>query len=129
MADLFEGLLQSSDGTAPVAGRPATLLASHCASCERTDFPRRPRCPRCFGEADPVALASGGRVVSSTAVLHQPPDAMIQAPYSIAMVRFDSGVEVLGVAEGDGAVLATGTAVSTEAFAFGDHVGFRFVRS
>jgi uncharacterized OB-fold protein len=82
----------------PVVGQEALLRASSCAHCRRWEFPYRDYCPGCGGR-DVVegSLGPQARVVGTTAVLHPPPGAMVETPYTVALAAFAEGVSVLGV--------------------------------
>jgi uncharacterized OB-fold protein len=80
-----------------VAGTTLRLAASACPVCERVDFPRRVACAQCLGSVGTVALGPSGVLRGFTAVLHQPPDAQMQAPYWVGDVEFAEGVSVVGL--------------------------------
>jgi uncharacterized OB-fold protein len=89
-------LLHAPDATDVAPGATLRLAASACPACERVDFPRRVACPQCLGDVDTVALGPSGVLRGFTAVLHQPPDAQLRAPYWVGDVEFDAGVSVVG---------------------------------
>jgi uncharacterized protein len=82
----------------PVVGQEALLRASSCPDCGRWEFPHRDYCPGC-GSRDVVegSLGPRARVVGTTAVLHPPPGALVETPYTVALAAFPEGVSVLGV--------------------------------
>jgi uncharacterized OB-fold protein len=78
-------------------GQPACLVASRCTGCARTEFPLRTRCPACGSTSGPEPLPSAGRLVGFTAVLHPPPGADVEVPYTVGVVEFDGRIRVLGL--------------------------------
>jgi uncharacterized protein len=84
----------------PKVGDDASLRASHCLSCGRWEFPYRDYCPGCGSQSvSDGALSSRARVIGTTAVLHQPPGALVEAPYTVALAAFPEGVSVLGLVQ------------------------------
>lgn len=82
-------------------GRPTALLASHCAGCGRTAFPRASRCLACGSCAEAVELAGPAEIDVRTAVLSQPPGALINAPYEVGVARFaEQRICVIGLLDG-----------------------------
>jgi uncharacterized OB-fold protein len=72
----------------------ATLVATHCAACGATTYPRVARCPGC-GAADgcrDTPLPSGGTVAEATVMTVPLPH--MPAPYAVGFVRLDNGVEL-----------------------------------
>lgn len=102
---------------APVPGAPNRLRASRCTSCDRVEFPVAERCPACGGEAAPVALSGEARLGPRTAVLHAPPDALVEVPYVVGVAEFPEGISVLGLVDTPGLeAAATGDAIETIAY-------------
>lgn len=81
----------------PVVGQPTRLAASRCESCGRTEFPRRSRCVLCGDQMTDVSLGPNARVLRHTSVEHQPPGALITAPYVVVAAAYEEGIAVLGV--------------------------------
>jgi uncharacterized OB-fold protein len=82
------------------AGRETALHASRCESCARVAFPQRVVCPACGAAAAVVELRGPATVRTRTSVLVQPPGALIQAPYDVAVAEFDAGLCVIGLVDG-----------------------------
>jgi uncharacterized OB-fold protein len=82
------------------AGSPTTLTAATCGDCGRVSFPVTDRCPACTGELIPTALAGPARLSVLTAVLAQPPGALIEAPYDVGVADFDEGIRIIGLVDG-----------------------------
>lgn len=79
-------------------GDRAFLRASTCDECGRTEFPAHEICPSCTTPSTVVPLGPTARLVSFTEVLHQPPGAEIDVPYTIVVAGFDShNLAVMGV--------------------------------
>lgn len=85
-----------------VPGAPAILLGSHCALCDRAEFPVRATCPSCGAVMNDLSLGPDARLRGFTAVLHQPPGALVQAPYVVGVAEFTAGIAVLGLLVGAG---------------------------
>jgi uncharacterized OB-fold protein len=57
-----------------------------------------PSCPACGAESEPTRLGPEATLVGFTRVLHQPPDARLNAPYAIAVAGFPAAnLGVLGL--------------------------------
>jgi uncharacterized OB-fold protein len=79
-------------------GGRITLQASTCPSCNRTEFPALTRCPTCGSDASPVGLGPNAVLAGFTEVLHSPPGAEVDVPYTIAIAAFaDANLAVLGL--------------------------------
>ena len=86
-----------TDPTAAV-GTTATLRASHCSACGRTEFPALTSCPACGAEASTIALGPEATLGGFTAVLHAPPGAAVDVPYTLAVATFaDANLAVMGL--------------------------------
>ena len=94
MTAVHEGLI--SDAAARV-GDVATLRASRCDDCGRTEFPARTSCPACAGRTVQIQLGPAARLQGFTAVLHSPPGADVDVPYTIAVAAFPENIAVLGL--------------------------------
>lgn len=86
-----------AEGSEP--GDAALLRASTCDACGRTEFPAAgATCPNCAGPSREIALGPAAHLVNFTEVLHRPPGAEVDVPYTIAVAGFGaSNVAVLGV--------------------------------
>lgn len=82
-------------------GSTTALLASSCRGCGRTAIPRIGRCLACGAATIPVELAGPAVLDVRTAVLSQPPGALVSAPYAVGVARFaDAGLCVIGLLDG-----------------------------
>lgn len=116
-------------GSATDVGAEVQLAGSWCAACSRSEFPARMTCPRCGGEMARRPLSLEGAVVGHTAVLHQPPGAVLEAPYGVVAVRHEDGVTVLGtLVGGDLERIAIGDRARSVVIAVGDELGFGYRR-
>lgn len=85
---------------APAAvGEHTRLAASRCQDCGRVQFPATDRCPACGTASGAIWLAGPARVVFTTEILNQPPDSLVEAPYSIGVAEFPEGLRVIGLLE------------------------------
>lgn len=108
-------------------GAPVRLRGSHCASCDRWEFPALTYCPICEGAVTAAPLSEFGRVGGVTAVLHAPPDVAIDVPYTVALVDFPEGLSVLGIVPGVSLErIDVGNRVRTVAAAVGPDIGYGF---
>jgi uncharacterized OB-fold protein len=81
-------------------GSSTRLLASRCPSCDRVEFPALADCPTCNLPAVPTTLGPTARLHGCTEVLHAPPDALVDVPYTIAVAAFDEAdIAVMGLLE------------------------------
>jgi uncharacterized OB-fold protein len=79
-------------------GDRALLRASKCEECGRTEFPAHTTCPACASPSNQITLGPAGRLLGFTEVLHQPPGAELDVPYTIAVAAFDDvNLAVMGV--------------------------------
>ncbi|MCK5892605.1 OB-fold domain-containing protein [Aeromicrobium sp.] len=108
-------------------GSAVRLNASFCRDCDRWEFPARTYCPTCDQEPTTGPLSPTAEVIGHSAVLHQPPGSLIDAPYPVALASFPEGVAVLGVVE-DAEVgeVAIGDQVETVARLVGDSIEYAF---
>lgn len=113
-------------GTLPLDGASATLAGSRCTSCGRHEFPVRATCPVCSSSAEVVPLSAAGVITGYSAVLHQPPGALVEAPYPVAAVALPEGITVLGIVDGPWEVIHLGAPVVTVMRLIGDRLGFAF---
>jgi uncharacterized OB-fold protein len=101
------------DATA-VAGSAAQLRATTCGACGRTEFPAIDGpCPACGASTEEHPLGPAAVLRGFTEVLHQPPGAAVEAPYTVAVGGFPEGVSVMGLFQPHTAVdqLAIGDAI------------------
>jgi uncharacterized OB-fold protein len=86
-----EALLADEDGR-------ITLHASVCPSCNRTEFPALTMCPTCGSDASPIGLGPDAVLAGFTEILHPPPGAGVEVPYTIAVAAFaDANLAVMGL--------------------------------
>lgn len=115
----------SSESLTP--GGAVVLRASYCRACDRWEFPVRTYCPTCDAEPAEAALSGTAEVIGHSAVLHQPPGALIDAPYPVALASFPEGVAVLGVVENaQVGEVSIGDRVETVARLVGDSIEYAF---
>lgn len=103
-------------------GALTALRASRCRTCHRTEFPALGGCPADDGPVDEVALGPDAVLVGFTEVLHPPPGAQVEVPYTLAVARFaDHDLDVLGLLEDHAPVdqLAVGARLHVVAVPFG----------
>jgi uncharacterized OB-fold protein len=123
--DTFEARLFVDDRP-PVVGEPLRLQASRCPACVRWEFPALDYCPGCSGPVEIGALSNHARVGGFTAVLHAPPGAQVEVPYSVVFASFPEGVDILGVVNADVDQLDLGDKVETVGVQVGDRIGYGF---
>jgi uncharacterized OB-fold protein len=96
------------------------LAGSRCGDCGRVDFQARERCSRCGADAQPMGLSSEAALVRHTAVLHQPPGALVEVPYRVAVAAFPEGLSIMGLLVGEPESPEPGTRVRTVRAAVSD---------
>jgi uncharacterized OB-fold protein len=79
------------------AGDRTTVRASRCASCLRTEFPAIATCPACGAPSPAIALGPDAVLSGFTEVLHPPPGAQVEVPYTIAVAAFPENIAVMGL--------------------------------
>lgn len=80
------------------AGKTARLRASRCSACGRTEFPAVDGCPACGAASEEIALGPTAVLRGFTEVLHAPPDAKLEVPYTVAVAGFpDANLAVMGL--------------------------------
>jgi uncharacterized OB-fold protein len=89
-----EGLLTREDAK---PGEPLALRASRCERCDLVAFPYRTTCEQCFESTDNIALSTRATLIAHTEVIHPPPDALVEVPYGVGLVRFPEGISILGL--------------------------------
>lgn len=111
----------------PTPGSSVLLIASYCAACDRWEFPSRDYCATCNVKPVEAPLSDQAQVEFVTAVLHQPPGALVQAPYAVVLAGFPEGVSVMGVvADLDYEQIAPGDRVRVVAAQTGECIGYQF---
>lgn len=111
--------------TAAEPGCKTALLASRCGQCARTAFPRSGRCLACGADTEPVELTGPARLDVVTAVLSQPPGALITAPYEVGVATFEqAGLSVIGLLAGTAPAGSTVDVVVTEPYPDGRTFAF-----
>jgi uncharacterized OB-fold protein len=79
-------------------GSRTVLFASRCPQCARTAFPRAAQCLACGAVTDAIELGGPARLDVRTAVLSQPPGALVNAPYEVGVATFaEAGISVIGL--------------------------------
>jgi uncharacterized OB-fold protein len=119
-ADLFTADEQ------PAPGQPIRLRASHCTGCDRWEFPALQYCPACSGPVEEAKLSGQAVVAGVSAVLHAPPGALVEAPYTVALAAFPEGVAVLGVVTAPFEDVALGQSLQTVGMQVGSRVGYGY---
>ncbi|MBI2848071.1 MAG: Zn-ribbon domain-containing OB-fold protein [Chloroflexi bacterium] len=80
---LKEGLYNLLD-----SGEVANLIGSRCRRCGESFYPRRVVCLNCGSrELEDVALSRTGELWSYTVVTQKAPFALVEAPYTVAVVK------------------------------------------
>ena len=110
-------------------GTATALRGSQCRECGRTEFPRLAECPACGGGIDDVRLGPEATLAGFTEVLHPPPGALVEVPYTIALAAFAQNLTVMGVLDHHMAAvnLAIGTPLEVCVVEYGEGrtYGFR----
>lgn len=108
-------------------GTPTHLIGSRCDACDRWEFPIRETCPACGRAMESRRLPAEGVVAAASAVLHDPPGAVLKAPYVVALVEIAGQIMVVGVVEAaDAGVEVTGQRVTTVATEVNGRKGYAF---
>jgi len=75
------------------AGR---VMATRCRKCGGSYFPPKADCPRCLsGDVEWFEVKSQGKLLSYTVVNYGPTGFESDAPYILALARFDEGIQIL----------------------------------
>jgi uncharacterized OB-fold protein len=86
------------DALVDVTSEVVTLRASRCPACTRVEFPALTTCPACGSAAVSVTLGPTASIAGFTEVLHAPPGAEVDVPYTIAVAAFgDANLAVMGL--------------------------------
>lgn len=59
------------------------------------------RCQRCRAVVAPTQVPPVGEVMASTVIHRVPPDVLVEAPYAVASVRLDDGLEVVALSSAE----------------------------
>ena len=78
-------------------GQRVALRGSGCPSCHRVEFPALDVCPACGSDVHPVELGPEATLAGFTEVLHPPPGAQVDVPYTVAVAAFEENLAVLGL--------------------------------
>jgi uncharacterized OB-fold protein len=77
--------------------RAGRLTGIRCSGCGLLALPPKTLCPTCQKRQwEPVPLAGTGTVTSFTVIRIPPRGRAAEAPYAVAMVRLEEGVNLLG---------------------------------
>ena len=72
------------------------LIGELCTECGAIIFPRRSLCPHCgCRELEECKLSETGTVLSWTVIQHPPKGYEKYAPYVVALIKLDDGVQIL----------------------------------
>ena len=75
------------------AGR---VMATRCRKCGVSYFPPKADCPRCLSsDVEWFEVKSQGKLASYTVVNYGPSGFENDAPYILALVKFDEGIQIL----------------------------------
>lgn len=79
-------------------GDRVTLTGSRCLLCGRVEFPALGACPVCGATAEATALGPQATLTGFTEVLHPPPGAEVEVPYTLVVGAFaDANLAVMGL--------------------------------
>jgi uncharacterized OB-fold protein len=87
-------LLARNDAT---PGEVLALKASRCSACNLVAFPKRETCEQCGEPPIEIELSTRATLIAHTEVIHPPPDALVEVPYGVGLVRFPEGISILGL--------------------------------
>jgi len=72
------------------------VMATRCRKCGGSYFPPKVDCPRCLSsDVEWFEIKSKGKLLSYTVVNYGPTGFENDAPYILALARFDEGIQVL----------------------------------
>ena len=79
------------------------LVGTKCRKCRKLFFPPRSFCPKCRrkGEIEPFPFSGNGKIFSYTIIRTPPEGFERQAPYAVAIIKLDEGVDVSGQVVGE----------------------------
>lgn len=73
------------------------FMATKCGLCERSFFPPRHDCPYCMSnDIEWFEITGFGKLLSYTTVYYGPSGFEDATPYTLAIVRFEQDIKVLG---------------------------------
>jgi len=85
------------------------LVAAKCSGCDKVTFPPRYACPACGGIDFKDETLGIGKMLSWTTI-HASPEGF-EAPYTVALIKYENGVVLPGLVVGDMARLEVGSTV------------------
>jgi uncharacterized OB-fold protein len=97
-------------------GEVLALRASRCSDCNLVAFPTRQTCEQCGTTPVEIELSTRATLIAHTEVIHPPPDALVEVPYGVGLVRFPEGISILGLLE-DGLRQTAEIGLEVETFA------------
>jgi uncharacterized OB-fold protein len=72
------------------------VMATRCRQCGGSYFPPKADCPRCLSsDVEWFEVKSQGKLLSYTVVNYGPTGFENDAPYILALVRFDEGIQIM----------------------------------
>ena len=72
------------------------VMATRCRKCRGSYFPPKADCPKCLSsDVDWFEVKSQGKLLSYTVVNYGPSGFENDAPYILALVKFDEGIQIL----------------------------------
>jgi uncharacterized OB-fold protein len=96
------------------------LRTSCCPACQYPAFPAEVTCSRCGEPSAEVILEEAGTVLAVTTVRHQPPRALVEVPYEIAMVAYPNGLAIFGLVSKEAGGIGRGDRVALAAVPMSD---------
>lgn len=79
------------------------LIGTKCAKCGSPFFPPRSLCPKCRrkGRIESFQFSGRGEILTYTIIRSPPEGFEREAPYAVAIIRLDEGVNVSGQVRSD----------------------------
>jgi uncharacterized OB-fold protein len=72
------------------------VMATRCNKCGGSYFPPKADCPRCLSsDVEWFEVKSQGKLLSYTVVNYGPTGFENEAPYILALARFDEGIQIM----------------------------------
>jgi hypothetical protein len=87
-----------------------TLYA--CRNCGWVDFHPATSCPRCNNEVEQTDVPGEGKIVTYTTIRYPPKGFESQAPYVVAIIKINSGPQVIGRILNSADEVAVGSSVT-----------------
>jgi uncharacterized OB-fold protein len=109
------------------------VMATRCRQCGGSYFPPKADCPRCLSsDVEWFEVKSQGKLLSYTVVNYGPTGFENDAPYILALARFDDGIQILArlsrdIAEKD--IKVGMNLVVRPAKLAGDRIAYQFSRA